>query len=702
MVPGSIARFLLILLSLSLAACDDNRAPNNPHTDFQQSDNIRFAVFTESPKTLDPARSYSSNEIRFTAQIVEPMLQYDYLQRPYTLTPLTLREMPTITAYDKNNQQVDFQDKDNIAYTVYDLHLTPNRYYQPHPAFARKADNQLRYHQLTEADLDPITTLQDFFYTDTRALTAHDYAYQIKRLADPKVRSPIYGLMSEHIVGLKTLNKQLQEEPSTDTPRDMRKFECEGIKVMSDTHLQIKVHQHYAQFIYWLAMPFFSPIPWEADHFYQQAVLKDKNITLDWYPVGTGPYQLSENNPNSRMILSRNPNYRGETYDFGEGDKHVLPMVDTHVFSLEKESIPQWTKFLQGYYDISGISADSFDQAIQIDPQGQPSLTNELATRGIKLYTTIEPAIYYMGFNMMDDVVGGQSERARKLRHAIQLAIDYDEYISIFLNGRGIPAHGPIPPGIFAYQETKQAQGDAESRLKQARALMREAGYPNGIDPNTKQALILNYDVTASGGAGEKAVLNWMRKQFAKLGVQLHVRATQYNRFQEKMRNGNAQIFSWGWLADYPDPENFLFLFYGPNGKMKFQGENASNYQNQTFDTLFETMRDMPNGPERLDVINQMVTQLQFDAPWVWGFHPKRFELAHSWVGKLTPNAFANNTLKYMHLDARQRVALQNEWNKPLRWPGLLIGAALLLFICPVIWQYHRRGNTTVLKKVKR
>ena len=83
------------------------------------------------------------------------------------------------------------------------------------------------------------------------------------------------------------------------------------------------------------------------------------------------------------------------------------------------------------------------------------------------------------------------------------------------------------------------------------------------------------------------------------------IRSTDYNRFQDKMRSGTAQIFQWGWNADYPDPENFLFLFYGPNAKALHRGENASNYRNPEFDALFERMRAMPNSAERQAIIDR-------------------------------------------------------------------------------------------------
>jgi len=130
----------------------------------------------------------------------------------------------------------------------------------------------------------------------------------------------------------------------------------------------------YPQFAYWLAMPFFSPMPFEADQFYAQEGMQQNNLTLDWWPVGSGPYYLSENNPNQRMVLTRNPNFAAEVYPAeGEtGDREAglladagkpLPLIDKAVFSLEKETIPYWNKFLQGYYDAAGISSDSFDQA---------------------------------------------------------------------------------------------------------------------------------------------------------------------------------------------------------------------------------------------------------------------------------------------------------------------------------------------------
>ena len=193
-----------------------------------------------------------------------------------------------------------------------------------------------------------------------------------------------------------------------------------------------------------------------------------KNLTLDWWPVGTGPYMLSENDPNRRMVLSRNPNFHGEAYPCeGEaGDRAAglledcgkpLPFIDQAVFTREKEAIPYWNKFLQGYYDASGISSDSFDQAVRVNVGGDVALTDEMRDKGIRLLTSVKTSTYYLGFNLLDPVVGGLSPRSTRLRQAISIAIDQEEYISIFANGRGIAAQGPLPPGIFGYEEASRA-----------------------------------------------------------------------------------------------------------------------------------------------------------------------------------------------------------------------------------------------------
>ena len=720
MLTSSLQRVLLgICLACAVLAACDKQPWNRPYPADDAGRNILYSLFQERPKHLDPARSYSSNEVTFTGQIYEPPLQYHYLQRPYELIPLTATAVPVPRYLDAGGRELPADaSSDDIAFSVYDITIEPGIMYQPHPAFARNPQGELLYRDLDADDLAAIHVLGDFRETGTRELTAADYVYQLKRLARPQLNSPILGLMSEYIVGLedyaKTLANAFEALAAGETEGvylDLASYPLEGVEVIDRYRYRIRIHGKYPQLLYWLAMPFFAPVPHEADRFYSQAGMQERNITLDWYPVGTGPYMLTVNNPNRQMVMEVNPNFHGETYPSeGMPDDRAagllddagkqLPFIDKVVFSLEKETIPYWNKFLQGYYDMSGISSDSFDQAINIGSSGEVSLTDDMLEQGIELSTAVSTSIFYTGFNMLDPVVGGDSEAARKLRQAISIAIDTEENISIFLNGRGIPAQGAIPPGIFGYEDgeaginpyvyERTEHGPARKSIAVAKQLLAEAGYPDGRDIKTGKPLVLYFD-TAATGPDAKARLDWLMKQFAKLNIQLVIRSTDYNRFQEKMLKGTAQIFQWGWNADYPDPENFLFLLYGPNSKVELNGENAANYRNDKFDRLFDRMKDMENGPERQAIISRMMGVARQDAPWVWGYFPKQFTLRHTWLKNSKPNLMANNSLKYQRIEPGVRAALQQQWNQPVRWPLYMLAGLLFLVLLPAWISYRRK-----------
>ena len=704
-----------VLLALSCAACRDT-AWNNPYPESQAKERIYYSSFAERPKHLDPVSSYSANEYVFLGQIYEPPLQYHFLKRPYELMPLTATEVPIARYYNKLGDELpENAPAEDVAQAVYRIALKPGIRYQPHPAFAKTAAGKYRYHNLNPTTFEDIHTLGDFSETASRELKAEDYAYQIKRMAHPRIHSPIAGLMEKYIVGLSDLSEDLSQIDSTQFI-NLMDYDLAGVKVIDDYTFEITLKEKYPQFRYWLSMSFFAPMPWEADYFYSQPGMEDKNITLDWYPVGTGPFMLTENNPNRRMVLARNPNFRGEPYpkqgEVDDAEEDLLndagksmPFIDKAIYSLEKESMPSWNKFLQGYYDTSGIVSDSFDQAVTFNAQGDAELTEEMQQKDIRLLTAVQTSTFYMGFNMEDNVIGGDSERARLLRRAISVAVNYEEYISIFQNGRGQPSQGPVPPGIFGniggeaginpyVYEWKNGQV-VRKDIEQAKKLMIEAGYPNGRNQETGQPLVLNLD-SPSAGPGSKAAFDWLRKQYAKLGINLVIRATDYNRFQEKMRKGTTQIFQWGWNADYPDPENFFFLLYGPNAKVDHNGENAANYKNAEFDRLFNQMKSMDNSPERQAVIDQMVEIVRRDAPWLWGFHPVGFSLHHSWYKNAKPNLMANNTLKYKRITPELRARKQQQWNQPIWWPIVVIVLLLIVIVLPACFSYRRQETRSI------
>ena len=701
----------LLAATLLLAGCGN--VWNDPYPAAESGRNILYTAFTDRPKHLDPAQSYTEDEGVFLGQIYEPALQYHYLKRPYTLIPATLEAVPVPRFFDAGGRELAADaPAEQIAESLYELKIKPGIRYQPHPAFAVDAAGKPVY--LGAGIADGRQGIGDFTQISTRELLADDYLYQIKRLAHPRLHSPIFGMMAEKIVGLKELGVALQKAAKSlpaDEWLDLDAFPLAGVERVDAHTLRIRIRGKYPQFAYWLAMSFFAPVPREVDRFYAQPGMKEKNLTLDWWPVGTGPYMLVDNDPNRRMVLARNPNYHGDAYPCeGEaGDREAglladcgkaLPFIETVVFAREKEAIPYWNKFLQGYYDASGISSDSFDQAVRVNVGGDVALSDEMRDKGIRLLTTVRASTFYMGFNMLDSVVGGSSEKAAKLRQAISIAVDQEEFISIFLNGRGVAAQSPLPPGIFGFEEGRAGINpymydwvDGKPRRKPAevaKKLLAEAGYPNGRDAKTGAPLVLNLDTTG-GGMGDKSRLDWLTRQFARIDVQLVVRSTDFNRFQDKMRKGAVQLYYLGWNADYPDPENFFFLLDGNESRVAKGGENTSNYANPEFDRLFAQMKNMDNTPARLDIIRRMNRILQHDAPWVFGMHPKSYTLSHVWLKNRKPSDVGHNTLKYQRLDVGERARLRAEWNRPVWWPLLALVAVLVAALAPAVIAYRRR-----------
>ncbi len=385
----------------------------------------------------------------------------------------------------------------------------------------------------------------------------------------------------------------------------------------------------------------------------------------------------------------------------------MTPFVDRLVFNIEKESIPLQGKFMQGYYDLPQASRGDIGVSMLVAASDSVQRAALYQERGIQLPTTVEASIFYLGFNMLDPVVGQgdtpeQAEKNRKLRQALSIVFNWEEYIAIFEQGQAQPAFGPVPPGILGYQEAPEGLNrtiydmvDGKPKRKslaQAKMLLDEAGYPNGRHALTGEPLVLYFD-SAAGAGGSSPSLDWMRRQFGLLGIQLDIRATDYNRFQEKMSRGVAQMFMWGWIADYPDAENFLFLLYGKQIKAGQGGENAANYQNPEYDALFVQMRDLPDGPEKEAIIDQMVKILQHDAPWMFGFYPKSGGAYQQWVYNAKPTQMVRNTLQYVRIDPALRVERIAQWNQPIWWPLLLLALALAVLVWPA-WRTLRRQQT--------
>jgi ABC-type transport system substrate-binding protein len=298
------------------------------------------------------------------------------------------------------------------------------------------------------------------------------------------------------------------------------------------------------------------------------------------------------------------------------------------------------------------------------------------------------PSIYYIGFNMRDPVVGSTAgERSRTLRRAMSLSVDAEEYARVLLNGRGAPAQSLLPPGIFGYDEGYR-NPYRKVDLGKAKELLRAAGYPGGIDPATQKPLVLTFDADATS-ASSMLHYQFFVNGWRKIGLDVRIDATSYNQFQEKMRTGAYQIFMWGWVADYPDPENFLFLLWSEMARLK-GGQNTANFANARYDELFQAMKTRPNDAERQGMITEMLSIVERERPWIEVHHYRDYELLHGWVSNVKPPGLSIPTEKYHDIDPLLRARRRAEWNRPVVWPVYVLLGLLAVMVVPAVLTFLR------------
>ncbi|MEO8153062.1 MAG: ABC transporter substrate-binding protein [Rhizobacter sp.] len=720
-----------VLLTAFFSGCN-----NSPYPTGAEKENTLFNSFDErSPRYLDPTGSYSNPETPYTYSIYEPLYGYHYLKRPYQLIPKAAVAVVQPYYLDSAGKRLpDDVPGDQIAESVYDIPIKQGVKYAPHPAFAKDEQGNYLYHQLTRKQLGARRSPFEFEKLGTRELVADDYVYAFKRHATTRIEAPAFATFSDYIIGLKDYSKLIRVEdaklragiPESERDKpflDFRQWPLEGVTALDKYTLRIRIKGKYPQWKYWLAMSFTAPVPWEVDAFYARPGMADNSLSWNQWPVGTGPFMMTEYVQDRRHVMKRNPNYRGEPYpcEGMPGDKEkgllddcgkMMPFVDTVVSVIEKEKVPRKQKFKQGYLDVPEIERPEWGIDFRRDMEDSDEVRKAYDARGFNFPVTTDINNWYLGFNWLDPVVGKgdtpeQQVKNRKLRQAISIAIDWEEgYGRIFREKGGEAAEGPVPPGVFgARHGTVQGMNPVTHKLlngqivrrsiDEAKKLLAEAGYPDGRDEKNGKPLVLNYDYQRTPTPEIKAELDWMVRQFAKLGVQLEIRATDYNQFQDKVLKGKQQIFWWGWLADYPDAENFLFLLYGPNSKAKHEGENTANYENPEYDRLYRQMQTVDDGPEKQKLMDQMVAIAQQDSPWAWGYFPYVGVAFQSWVHNGKPTIVVRDLAKYYRVDPVLRAKRQAEWNSPVWWPMALLLPLLLLLVWVARRGYKARERVT-------
>jgi ABC-type transport system substrate-binding protein len=701
-----------LALVCAVTGCDNSPWPKGS----AESRMLYAAMIENTPRHVDPTASYWSNDTLVTYQVYEPPYGYHYLKRPFELIPKSAEKVVTPIYLDKNGQRLpDDAPGDQVAESVYDVPIKRGIMFQPHPAFAKDEQGQYRYHHMKPGEVGSRRSPLEF-EQGTRELVADDFVYAIKRHATTRITTPIFGVFSEYVIGLKEFGelvrkedaklRQGQDPSSLDKPfLDFRKWPLAGATAPEKYLLRIRLHGKYPQWKYWMQMTFTAPVPWEADAFYAQPGMAANSLTLDTWPVGTGPFMVTEYVKDRRIVMKRNPNYRGEPYPCegmpGDKEKGLLedcgkktPFIDGIVATVEREATPQKNKFRDGYYDFEVFERTDLGTQYVVEANDSEEVRAVYEKKGFIFPQYSDVNSYWISFNMLDPVIGwgeneAQRERNRKLRQAITIAIDWEEYSKVFPRKAGVTAMSLLPEGIPGSREgTPEGVNPVTHRLvngkyvrrpiEDALKLMVEAGYPDGRDVNTGRPLVINYDFYAPATPERKPEIDWVVKQFAKLGIQLEVRATDNNQFQDKVRKGKHQVFWLGWNADYPDAENFLFLFYGPNAKSVSDGENTANYINPEFDKLFAQLKTMDDGPAKQEIIDKMIEILRRDAPLSFGFFPYASAAVQRWVSNSKPAILIRDHGRYVKIDSAERTARLAEWNRPVWWPLTLIIAVLV------------------------
>jgi oligopeptide transport system substrate-binding protein len=547
---------------------------------------------------FDPARVMDVPSVLAISKVYEGLLQYAYLERPYRVEPLLAEAMPTVSS---NALEYTFRIRQGIRF-------------QDDPCFTKTAGQG-------------------------RELCAADFIYSLKRIADLKVGSSGYWTFRGYIAGLDEFRAASAEKPADYAGA------VAGLTAL-DTHtLRITLTRPFPALPWMLAMNYAYAVPREAVEYYGDDFVN--------HPVGTGPYVLKEWVQDHKLEFVRNPSWHtsgrndrypvtGEVADEGAGRLlsagQPVPFIDRIVQYVVGDPTTQWLMFLGGRLDMSSISRDNWDAVVTADR----GLMGDLSRRGIAMDSAPALDVSYIGINSQDPVLGTN----RCLRQAMQSAFDRQQWVR-FQNGRVVPAEGPVPPAIRA---AEAGANPFPFDLARARELMILAGYPGGRDPRTGRRLELTLEL-GSGTSDTRETADVLAAFMERIGIVIRPSMNNWPTLLKKIEQKRAQMFLLSWLADYPDPENFLQLFYGPN---ETPGANRTNYRNARFDEIYEKAARLPDGPGRRALYASMERIVMEDCPWLFLHHSMQFSLRQPWVRNYKPHDFPYGMMKYYSIDDRE------------------------------------------------
>lgn len=466
-----------------------------------------------------------------------------------------------------------------------------------------------------------------------RELEAADFVYSIKRLADSRNQATGWWVLDGKLKGLNEWREKNAKLPATNYDE-----EVEGIKALDKYTLQFKLAKKFPQFLYSLAMPFTYVVAKEVVAKYGKEFIN--------HPVGTGPYVLPIFDQGKKITYTKNPTFREKFYpsDASPEFKHLLgdagkrlPLVDKVVVHVMKETQPAWLKLNKGEIDYYSVPKDNFASAIKDN-----KLSPDLAKKGFVLEIAPALDVTYTAFNFENKLFHN-----KKLRQAMYLAFDEKKSNELFYNNTAFPAQSIIPPGI-AGNIKDYVNPYKGLKLEEAKKLLVEAGYPDG-----KGLPELKYDIpdsTVSRQSGE-----FFQQQMAQIGVKIKIVTSPWPEFQAKVKKKAVEIYGLAWGADYPDAENFLQLFYGPN---KSPGANGSNYDNPEFNKAFEEAVVMQDSPERTAKYEKLNKFLAEEVVAMFGVHRQSYILEHGWLKNYHPTDLHHDAVQYLNIDTAKKAEL--------------------------------------------
>jgi ABC-type oligopeptide transport system substrate-binding subunit len=593
-----------------------------------------FDSFGSAIRSVDSITCGDTTSSGLQGNFYEGLYTYHYLKRPVgaqTVVPQLAAELPRIS-------------EDGLTYTI---PLKKGVLYQRNPCFGPMENG--RY--------------------PTREVKAKDFVLAFKRCADFYVDTKLsWAFLAKRVEGLDEYRELTKTEYSKDQ-WERYDVDVSGVRALDDYTLQIKLKRRFPQFLLVLAMHVYAPVPRERIDYW--LVGKEPLLTEFRKPesvVGTGPYLLHTWQTKKKIILVRNPDFRYEEYPTeGEephgdypGDKarglladagKQVPFIDMVVRDYMGENYSEWMTFLAKRKDANAIPRQTFEFVVTPDRE----LTDRWKKRNIYMRKAWSPAIYWIAFNMDDSVVG----KSKSLRQALCLAFDVKSYIKVLHNGRGKPAVNIVPSTFVGHEAagegpyyTPHTDENRDDLLARAKAKLAEAKKELAAAGALVNGEIPKLKLDATQGPNASTQSDFIRQQFAKLDLEVDIVLNDWPTLQTKVHNKDVQMYTMGWHADYPDAENFLQLFYGPNID---KGTNNTNYSDEQFDQWYEKARVMEASPQRLELYVKMIRKISQDVPVLLLSEPLGFALFYDWVENVKAHPIGYGYTKYRDIDVDLR-----------------------------------------------